>query len=75
MTGLRSQRSMKRGSTPTPVCSELRLFSREAIALKSPVAGSVSEIEIYRHPSLGSQIPQPEEKKVCTAACQFFAYC
>jgi hypothetical protein len=32
MTGLRSQRSMKRCSTPTPVCSELRLFSREAIA-------------------------------------------
>ncbi len=31
MTGLRSQRSMKRGSTPTPVCSEFRLFSREAI--------------------------------------------
>jgi hypothetical protein len=26
MTGLRSQRSMKRGCTPTPVCSELPLF-------------------------------------------------
>ena len=33
MTGLRSQRSMKRGSTRIPVCSELRLFSREAMAL------------------------------------------
>jgi hypothetical protein len=33
MTGRRSQRSMKRGSTPTPFCSELRLSSREAIAL------------------------------------------
>ena len=30
------QRSMKRGSTRTPVCSELRLFSREAISLKTP---------------------------------------
>jgi hypothetical protein len=33
MTGFRSQRSMKRCFTPTPVCSELRLFSREAITL------------------------------------------
>jgi hypothetical protein len=33
MTGLRSQRSMKGGFTPTPVCSELGLFSREAISL------------------------------------------
>jgi len=38
MTGLRSQLSMKRGSTPLPVCSELRLFSREAITLKTPEA-------------------------------------
>jgi hypothetical protein len=37
MTGLRSQRSMKKGSTPTPFCSELRLFSREAITLKNPL--------------------------------------
>jgi hypothetical protein len=36
MTGIRSQRSMKRGSTPTPVCSELQLFSREAITLRTP---------------------------------------
>jgi hypothetical protein len=32
MTGLRSQRSMKRGFIPTSFCSELQLFSREAIA-------------------------------------------
>jgi hypothetical protein len=43
MTGLRSQRSMKRGSTPTPVCSELRLFSREAITLKIPGLGGLNE--------------------------------
>jgi hypothetical protein len=48
MTGLRSQRSMKKGSTPNPVCSELRLFSREAISLKTPEAGSTSEIEILQ---------------------------
>ncbi len=43
MTGLRSQRSMKRGSTPTPVCSELRLFSREAITGFEELAGWVIE--------------------------------
>jgi hypothetical protein len=34
MTGIRSPRSMKRGPIPNPVCTELRLFSREAITLK-----------------------------------------
>jgi len=33
MTGFRSQRNMKRGAMPPLVCSELRLFSREAITL------------------------------------------
>jgi hypothetical protein len=44
MTGLRSLRSMKRGSTPTPCFSELRLFSREAISLKSPQGRQMSVI-------------------------------
>jgi adenine-specific DNA-methyltransferase len=35
MTGLRSQRSMKRGSTPNLAGTQLRLFSREAITLKT----------------------------------------
>jgi hypothetical protein len=33
MTGVRSQRSMKRGSTPTPFLQRVTLFSREAISL------------------------------------------
>ena len=51
MTGLRSQRSMKRGSTPNPVCGELRLFSREAISL---IEGVLSVIGILRHLSFRS---------------------
>jgi hypothetical protein len=43
MTGLRSQQSMKRDFMPTPVCSELRLFSREAITLFQNWAGQVNE--------------------------------
>jgi hypothetical protein len=48
MTGLRSQRSMKRGSTPTPVCNELRLFSREAIALIEGVLSVIGMSRKYR---------------------------
>jgi hypothetical protein len=31
-----------------PVCNELRLFSRETIALRPPSLGSMSAIEIFR---------------------------
>ena len=46
MTGLRSQRSMKKGSAPPPVRNELRLFSREAISLKSPPGKQMSVMGI-----------------------------
>ena len=46
---------MKRGSTPTPFCSELRLFSREAISL---IEGVLSVIGIFRQQLT---VPLPEE--------------
>jgi hypothetical protein len=49
MIGLRSQLGMKRGSTPTPVRSDLRLFSREAITLiDAPLEGAVYERSKHR---------------------------
>src|ERR1700689_2616959 len=42
MTGIRSQRSTKTDSTPPPVCSELRLFSGEAIAQVCAVQGKAT---------------------------------
>jgi hypothetical protein len=52
MTGVRSQRSMKRGFSFEPVCNELRLFSREAsaqvCAFTSPFPASVSDKEMFQ---------------------------
>jgi hypothetical protein len=60
MTGLRSQRSMKRGSAPTPVCSELRLFSRKAIAL---IEGDLSVMGIFQQLLEAVQITLRQSKR------------
>jgi hypothetical protein len=57
MTGLQSQRSMKELLRQPPVCSELRLFSREAITQVCAVlfagAWGLSVIEIFQQLTSG----------------------
>ena len=63
MTGIRSQRGMKRGLRQPPVFSELRLFSREAITRFERQSGILSVIRMFRQSAEGpTSLPCPRNR-------------